>query len=771
VGSIASVLGEEFAEVDLHPTRVRLPDEPLMLVDRILSIEGESRSMTAGKIVTEHDVLPGKWYLDNGRIPTCVAVEAGQADLFLSGYLGIDFETKGLAVYRLLDAVVTFHDDLPAVGATIHYEIQIKEFFRQGDTWLFRFEFEATVGGRPLITMTEGCAGFFTQQELDAGEGIVHSRVELRRTPGRLPDDHVDLVPRRTTSLDAAQVDALRRGDLSGAFGAEFAGLPVTNPLTLPSGHMELVHRVPSIDPAGGRYGIGGITAEADIHPDDWFLTCHFVDDKVMPGTLMYECCLHTLRIYLLRQGWVADAADVVYQPILGVRSRLKCRGQVLDTTRLVTYEVSIKQIGYQPEPFAVVDALMYADGKPIVEISDMSLRLTGASRGQIEAIWAGRTDFPIAEGKAIAPDAPVPFRPAIYGYERILAFSSGKPSEAFGEPYRVFDQERKIARLPRPPFQFLDRIVEVQGRPFVMEAGAKCVAQVEVTPDQWYFASNRQAEIPFAVLLEMALQPCGWLAAYVGSALQSSEDTKFRNLGGDAVQHRSVLPEQDILTSHVEMTGVSSSAGMLIQHFSFDLRSERIGSVYSGTTYFGFFSNAALADQVGIRDAKLYEPGPGERSRAAQFPVPTDAPFPDEMLRMVSDVDLYVSDGGPHGLGYIEGSIAVRTDFWFFDAHFFEDPVWPGSLGLEAFLQLLKIVANERWRLGPTARFATMPTGARHKWVYRGQVVPTCDRVTVKVVINSVDDTNHRIVANGFLCVDDRTIYEMIDFGLETKP
>ncbi|MBW2390866.1 MAG: type I polyketide synthase, partial [Deltaproteobacteria bacterium] len=432
---------------------------------------------------------------------------------------------------------------------------------------------------------------------------------------------------------------------------------------------------------------------------------------------------------------------------------------------------VSIKELGYGPEPFAIVDALMFADGKPVVEISDMSLRLTGASREQVEALWAGRTDRPIAKASALPADTPVAFRPAIYDYHRILAFSNGKPSDAFGEPYRVFDQERKIARLPRPPFQFLDRIVEVQGQPFVMEAGAKCVAQVQVTPDQWYFASNRQAEIPFAVLLEMALQPCGWLAAYVGSALQASEDVKFRNLGGDAVQHRCVLPETDVLTTRVEMTGVSNSAGMIIQHFSFDLGSERFGSVYTGTTYFGFFSDAALADQVGVRDAELYEPGAAERSCANRFPVPTDAPFPDDVLRMISDIDFYAPDGGPHGLGYIEGSIAVRPDFWFFDAHFFEDPVWPGSLGLEAFLQLMKVAANERWRLAPTARFATMSTGARHKWVYRGQVVPTGKRVTVKAVITSIDDSTHRIVADGFLCVDDRTIYRMIDFVLEVRP
>ena len=55
-----------------------------------------------------------------------------------------------------------------------------------------------------------------------------------------------------------------------------------------------------------------------DIHPDDWFLTCHFVDDMVMPGTLMYECCLHTLRIYLMRMGWVGEADDVAFEPVPG---------------------------------------------------------------------------------------------------------------------------------------------------------------------------------------------------------------------------------------------------------------------------------------------------------------------------------------------------------------------------------------------------------------------------------------------------------------------
>ncbi len=48
VGSIGVVLGQEFAAIDDFPTRVRLPDEPLMLVDRIMLVEGQPRCWRVG---------------------------------------------------------------------------------------------------------------------------------------------------------------------------------------------------------------------------------------------------------------------------------------------------------------------------------------------------------------------------------------------------------------------------------------------------------------------------------------------------------------------------------------------------------------------------------------------------------------------------------------------------------------------------------------------------------------------------------------------------
>jgi len=762
-GKIGDVLGPLYAEADSFPTRVRLPDGPLMLVDRILQIDGEPKSMTRGRVVTDHHVHAKRWYLDAGRIPTCVAVESGQADLFLSGFLGIDFQTRGLAVYRLIDAVVTFHRALPKVGDTILYDIHIDQFVKQAGSWLFRFRFESTVNGEPLLSMTHGVAGFFTNEVLNGGQGIVHTKLDKMPMPGKKPADWRDLVPLASGSLGTREVDALRRGDLATAFGPDFGRANLKSPMKLPGGMLRLVDRFPLLDPKGGRFGLGFVRAEYDIHPQDWFLTCHFVDDQVMPGTLMYECCLHTLRVLLMRLGWVGEDGEVASEPVPEISSRLKCRGQVIATTKLVTYEVSIKELGYRPEPYCVADALMYADGKPIVEISNMTLRMSGLNRAKLEAVWGKSTQSPPVATGGLSPKRP------LYDSTRILAFSNGNPSDAFGEPYKVFDYQRKIARLPGPPYQFLDRVTAVAGPAFILKEGSSCETQYDVPADEWYFKTNRCDRMPFSVLLEIALQPCGWLAAYCGSALTSDTDLSFRNLGGSGTQFREIGPDAGTLTVHVTLTKFSKSAGMIIQHYSMKV-SNRNRVLYEGTTYFGFFSKAALANQVGMTTAKV--PSLTTDSQALSDieigHLPHDAPFPAPMLRMVDRIEGYSEHGGQAGLGLLVGSIAVDPSFWFFQAHFYQDPVWPGSLGLESFLQLLKFAAWKRWGNPSPAGWQTVALNQKHEWSYRGQVLPTDREVVVTLEITKADDHNKILTADGFLTVDGRVIYQMTGFTLE---
>ena len=90
-----------------------------------------------------------------------------------------------------------------------------------------------------------------------------------------------------------------------------------------------------------------------------------------------------------------------------------------------------------------------------------------------------------------------------------------------------------------------------------------------------------------------------------------------------------------------------------------------------------------------------------------------------------------------------------------------------PGSLGLESFLQLLKVVAVERWGAGVGKRLETIACGEKHEWVYRGQIIPPDEQVVVDAVITHIDDDARLFKADGFLSVDGRTIYGMKDFSL----
>ena len=776
VGSIAEVLGPAYAVIDTFPVRVRLPDEPLMLVDRILAVEGKPRSLGSGRVVTEHDVTSDAWYLDAGRAPVCISVEAGQADLFLCSWLGIDLEVRGRRVYRLLDAEVTFFRELPQPGETIRYDIRIEKFIRQAKTWMFFFGFDGTIAGKPFIQMRRGCAGFFTPEEIETSGGILLSDAERKEAKGKTPEGYRPLRTKGKETCSEVQIEALRRGDPAGCFGEAFEGIRLARGLFLPSGRMRLIDRVPLLDPAGGRFGLGRIVAEADIHPDDWFLTCHFMDDPVMPGTLMYECCSHALRVLLLRQGWVSEHPEARFEPLPGAGSVLKCRGPVTPKTRKVRYDVQISEVGFSPNPYVLAEADMFADGKHIVRFTGVSMRLMHAGRKEIEAVQAR---IETAGSNAADPDRHRPIG-RIFHRSEIEAFSKGgSVSTLFGNAFSPLDDGRFVARLPAPPFLFLDRVVTEEAPGLGPKAGSSVTAEYDIDPDAWFFASGGCGCMPYAVLQETALQTCGFLAAHCGSALLSDAGLHFRNLGGRFRQFGDVPPRAGKLGMQAGLIRVSAAQDMVIERFATRVVQDN-RTVLEGETEFGFFTEAALRAQAGIRKPAIAaafsggEPLPFVNIEAIRTnDVLPGLKLPQPMFRMIDAVCCDTGHPGAFGLGVWTGVCTVRPDAWFFKAHFHEDPVWPGSLGLEAFLQVLRCGMLLQGRV-PVVRNANrqfgwiLPAGKEHGWTYRGQILPENAKVRIEAHIKAIEtEPTPMVTADGFLEVDGLRIYEMTDFSV----
>ena len=81
-----------------------------------------------------------------GRMPFAgLMIEAGQADLLLISWLGVDLIGRGDRVYRLLGCEVTFHGSPALAGQTLRYEIQIYQHAEHDGVRIFFFRYDCYV--------------------------------------------------------------------------------------------------------------------------------------------------------------------------------------------------------------------------------------------------------------------------------------------------------------------------------------------------------------------------------------------------------------------------------------------------------------------------------------------------------------------------------------------------------------------------------------------------------------------------------------------------
>src|SRR5690606_35538506 len=162
-----------------------------------------------------------------------------------------------------------------------------------------------------------------------------------------------------------------------------------------------------------------------------------------------------------------------------------------------------------------------------------------------------------------------------------------------------------------------------------------------------------------------------------------------FRNLDGTGTLKAELLDTAGILRSEVKLTKVSRSAGMTL--VGFDVQCF-LGDtlVYDMQTMFGFFPPGALKNQVGLgvspADRALLERESDFHADLTARSGPyyeRSARLPGSKLDMLERITGYWPGGGSQGKGAMRGEKTVRPGDWYFKAHFFQDPVQPGSLGI----------------------------------------------------------------------------------------
>ncbi|MFG2000596.1 beta-ketoacyl synthase N-terminal-like domain-containing protein [Spirillospora sp. NPDC048911] len=807
-GKISDLFGPRYAVLDQRRRVTRMPEPPMLLVDRVTGIDAEPRSTSKGTIWTETEITTAAWYLDEcGRIPAGLLVEAGQADLLLLSWLGVDLDLRDDRVYRLLGCDLTFHGGLPEVGQTLKYQIGIDGRGEHNGVQLFSFHNQCRVGERPVLTVRNGQAGYFTDEELTATHGILWT--PERSTPSSGHPLPPPTITTKKREFDQAEVRAFAEGKPEQCFGPAWRATRahIRSP-RIGRGRMLLLRNVPQFSPHGGPWQRGYLRAELPITPASWFFHGHFNNDPCMPGTLMLEGCLQAMAFYLAAMGYTIDRDGWRFEPVPEQTYRLMCRGQVTPNSRRLTYEVFVSELRADPEPTIHADVLCTVDGLKAFHATRLGLRLgpdwpltywsrlgpprtLSADEGGLAAI-AQPESLPLeALGGLVGHRDPAPVAgggDVRYGYGAMLAAAWGRPTHAFGSAYAPFDGPRTVARLPGPPYLLVSRVTEVERSTDAVEESANparphsgIVAEYDVPKDAWYWAESGTATMPLAVLAEIVLQPCGWLASYEGLPLTAQRDLRFRNLGGTGTLISDVRRDAGVLDTRTRLRGVSREQDIIIAYFDMTCRAgDR--EVFDGSATFGYFPPEALAQQIGLPTTRA------EHDRVMQtgdtsidlreHPSRHSSPrlrLAGPMLLPLDRITGLWPDGGSAGLGRLRAVRDVDPDDWYFKAHFFQDPVQPGSLGLQAVHQLLGFYMIDRELHAGLSRpgFALAHPGHPLTWTFRGQVTPDTRRVTVEMEITGIgeDAAGRYATADASLWADDLRIYEVRGAGLHLVP
>jgi len=356
----------------------------------------------------------------------------------------------------------------------------------------------------------------------------------------------------------------------------------------------------------------------------------------------------------------------------------------------------------------------------------------------------------------------------ALFTLDDLKEFATGSVLKCLGQEYSVYAGRRSL-RIPNSDLLLMSRILSIVGRKGEFDQASSIVAEYDVPENAWYLDGEPRGQLPYSVCMEVALQPCGVLSAYLGTPLRYPEiDYFFRNLDGETVFNRLVDARGKIVRARAELLKTIFYGSTIIQHFSFELNCD--GEVFfEGKSSFGYFSAEAMAGQIGLDGGKIVLPwlkASGQENRIIPIEgMSLVADLPKGKLRLLDGVVVNES-AGDHQEGYVYACRQNTPQDWFYACHFHEDPVMPGSLGIEAIVQAMKVFARQT---SGSSAAAIHVTGQKMNWSYRGQVLQHHQQMQVEVHFRKTQHIGKTKLFTGdaSLWADDSRIYEVRNMAI----
>ncbi|MGL4711791.1 MAG: 3-hydroxyacyl-[acyl-carrier-protein] dehydratase FabA, partial [Shewanella sp.] len=488
--------------------------------------------------------------------------------------------------------------------------------------------------------------------------------------------------------------------------------------------------------------------------------------DQVMAGSLMAEGCGQLLQFFMLHIGMHASTEEGSvkngrFQPLENASQKVRCRGQVLPQSGLLTYRMEITEIGMSPRPYAKANIDILLNGKVVVDFQNLGVMIKEeaqctryfadnatstvnhttknvAKHAALAAplvstapvllaapLMAQLPDLTAPTNKGVVPlkHVPAPIAPEGSKYANrvpdtlpftpyhMFEFATGDIENCFGPDFSIY-RGLIPPRTPCGDLQLTTRVIAIDGKRGELKKPSSCIAEYEVPTNAWYYSKNsHHAVMPYSVLMEISLQPNGFISGYMGTTLGfPGQELFFRNLDGNGKLLRQVDLRGKTIVNDSRLLSTVIAGSNIIQNFSFELSCDG-EPFYQGKAVFGYFKGDALKNQLGIDNGKTTQPWHVQNGIAADsqinlldkqhrsFNAPEGQPhyrLAGGQLNFIDKAEI-VAAGGKAGLGYLYAERTIDPSDWFFQFHFHQDPVMPGSLGVEAIIELMQTYAIDQ--------------------------------------------------------------------------
>lgn len=379
---------------------------------------------------------------------------------------------------------------------------------------------------------------------------------------------------------------------------------------------------------------------------------------------------------------------------------------------------------------------------------------------------------------------APNTSSPYVWTEEQVQRLVQGRVSDVLGASYQNRDEVPVRLRPPQPPFLFVSRVLQMTAQ---KDHLAPCLIEWEYDfpHDAWYL---NQDQVPSVISLESG-HALVFLLMVMGCDQLFNQNARFRFLNTQQTQHHRPPRAGDRFRGIAEITSIVKSKQMiLLQITGKGFLNDQLLS--TGTSQSVLLSADTLAHQTDNPPPVAFTKAPNPKTftpllncEKSQFEkaditalqqgafntcfgpeyttLKPNALSGDGFL-LLDRITSITTSGGPYGLGEVVGEKTLDDSVrWVFNAHFKDDPVYPGIFGLEGCNQTLLFFSYYIGLHKGLKDFQVIPEqGTETKARFLSEIKPTETSVQYQLAIKEIISGPQPIIrAEALVVCNGRTV------------